>query len=160
MCFQKLDNNFQYTNESIFGSYVVALFVPASISFVFRIILLLSHSSLVRLKQKLTVAHMVSVMRRQCLSNCTVTGKLVLTKKQKQSRVFPLAAASTHTLTRLLNLNLDCPFFVFSLCVQVPLGLRPKLARERNYIKIYGITKITVHFLQKQFLSQGEHMHE
>lgn len=52
--------------------------------------------------------------------------QLVLTKKQKQSRVFPLAAASTHTLTRLLNLNLDCPFFVFSLCVQVPLGLRPK----------------------------------
>lgn len=85
-----------------------------SISFVFRIVLLLSHGSLVRLKQKLTVAHVVSVMQRQCFSNCTVAGKFVLTKRQKQSRVFPLAAASTHTHSTWTWIVLSlCFLFVF-----------------------------------------------
>lgn len=53
--------------------------------------------------------HTVSVMLEQCILNCTVAGKFVLTKKQRQSRVFAFAA-STHTL----ELNLDCPLFLCS----------------------------------------------
>lgn len=66
-------------------------------------------------------------MLEQCISNCTVAGKFVLTKKQRQITCV-CSRSSFHAHTRI---ELGLSF--------VPLS--PKKAREYNYIKIYEITR-------------------
>lgn len=63
------------------------------------------------------------------------TGRQICAYQKAETITCICSRSSFHTHT--LDLNLDCPFFVFSLCFRVPLGLRPKKARERNYILKY-----------------------
>lgn len=143
--------NFKYCNGSIFGRIFYFFCMPHNFSFIS------CHSH--TLKQKLTVSTHTHIVRYAGTVHLKLYSGRQICAYQK--------AKANHVCLQLPRTHSNWTWIV--LCSSVPLS--PKKARECNYIKIYEITRITLFdgrqkllynllFLQKQFFSFGEHVHE